>query len=105
MSHNLTPADLAWNVVHAPCEAPAHYVERHAHIADLGRRQFAGMLSSLDETLPLIVGALKEKGMWQNTIFIVTTDNGGNLGGSGNNYPLRCVCARARVYVCARLEW
>ena len=65
---------LAWNVVHGPCEAPAHYVERHAHIADLGRRQFAGMMSSLDEALPLIIDALKEKDMWQNTIFIVTTE-------------------------------
>jgi len=80
---------LAWNVVHDPCEAPAHYVARHAHIADLGRRQFAGMMSSLDEALPQIVAALKEKQMWENTILIVTTDNGGNLGGSGNNWPLR----------------
>ena len=77
---------IAWNVVHAPCEAPSHYTERHSHIADLGRRQFAGMMSSLDEALPLIVTALKEKDMWSNCIFIVTTDNGGNLGGSGNNW-------------------
>jgi len=80
---------LAWNVVHAPCEAPQHYVDRHANIKDLGRRKFAGMLSSLDEAIPQIVAALKERGMWDNTVFIVTTDNGGNLGGSGNNWPLR----------------
>jgi hypothetical protein len=27
--------------------------------------------------------------MWDDTVFIITTDNGGNLGGSGINYPLR----------------
>ena len=32
---------------------------------------------------------MKKKGYWDNTVLIVTTDNGGNLGGSGNNYPLR----------------
>ena len=80
---------LAWNVVHAPCEAPQHYIDRHAHIEDKGRRNFAAMLSSLDEALPQVIDALKAKNMWQNTVFIVTTDNGGNLGGSGNNWPLR----------------
>ena len=63
----------AWNVVHAPCEAPQHYIDRHAAIKDLGRRKFAGMLSSLDEAIPQVVDALKERGMWNNTVFIVTT--------------------------------
>ncbi len=47
------------------------------------------MISSLDEAMPQLVDALKQKAMWANTIFIVTSDNGGNLGGSGNNAPLR----------------
>lgn len=80
---------LAWNVVHAPCEAPQMYIDRNDHIKDTGRRKFAGMLSSLDEAIPQVVGALRDKGMWENSIFIFTTDNGGNLGGSGNNAPLR----------------
>ena len=27
--------------------------------------------------------------MWENTLLVFSTDNGGNLGGSGINYPLR----------------
>jgi hypothetical protein len=47
------------------------------------------MVSALDDALPQVVDALRTKGMWANTVLIVTTDNGGNLGGSGNNWPLR----------------
>lgn len=80
---------LAWNVVHAPCEAPAEYVAQNDHIASKSRRNFAGMVSAVDDSIPLVIGALKEKQMWSNTVLIVSTDNGGNLGGSGNNWPLR----------------
>ena len=29
------------------------------------------------------------EGMWDDTLLVFSTDNGGNLGGSGINYPLR----------------
>lgn len=43
----------------------------------------------MDDSLRSIVGALKAKNMYDNTILVATTDNGGNLGGGGNNLPLR----------------
>merc|ERR1719326_2198360 len=61
----------------------------HSHIEDGGRRNMAAMMSALDDGILAIIWKLKEKGMWEDTIFIFTTDNGGNLHGSGNNYPLR----------------
>lgn len=80
---------LAWNNVHAPCEAPSNYVAANMHIQNNGRRNFASMMSALDDQLTAVVDTLKNKGMWDNTVLIFTTDNGGNLGGNGNNYPLR----------------
>jgi len=82
-------AYLAWNNVHAPTEAPKHYQDMHLHIKDSGRRNMAAMMSALDDNIMSIISKLKEKGMWEDTIFIFNSDNGGNLHGSGNNYPLR----------------
>jgi arylsulfatase A-like enzyme len=55
---------LAWNVVHAPCEAPDYYVNQNSHIASKSRRNFAGMVSALDDSLPQVIDALKAKKMW-----------------------------------------
>ena len=43
----------------------------------MGRRVFAGMVSAVDEGVGNVSRALKAKGMFEDTLFIVTTDNGG----------------------------
>ena len=45
---------LAWNVVHAPCEAPQHYIDQNRRIASPQRRNFAGMISALDDSVPQV---------------------------------------------------
>lgn len=82
-------AYLAWNNVHAPNEAPDEYIAMHGDIKDDARMKLSAMMSALDDGIVAIIDKLKEKKMWDDTVFIVTTDNGGNLGGSGINYPLR----------------
>ena len=69
------------------------------HIDDLKRRTF-GMLTAADEAIGNITGALKDR-MYNRTLIIITTDNGGDTsqGGDivhlqllrrdGTNYPLR----------------
>lgn len=51
------------------------------------------MVSALDESVRQIVTTLKRKGLYDNSIIIFTTDNGGAAGGldssAGSNYPLR----------------
>ena len=51
------------------------------------------MVSALDESVRQIVTTLKKKGLYDNSIIIFTTDNGGAAGGldasAGSNYPLR----------------
>eukprot|EP00041_Stephanoeca_diplocostata_P011247 m.182865 g.182865 ORF g.182865 m.182865 type:complete len:715 (+) comp18473_c0_seq2:123-2267(+) len=80
---------LAWNNVHSPCEAPDNYLVPNMEINNTARRNLAGMMAALDDQLTAVIDGFKTKGMWDNTFFIFTTDNGGNLGGSGINYPLR----------------
>ena len=45
----------------------------------------------MDDTIKNLTTALKDKGMWENTLVVFTTDNGGPIyePGSSNNYPLR----------------
>ena len=80
---------LAWNNVHAPNEAPDTYMNLHKRIRNKGRQGLAAMVSALDDQLTAVVDKLKEKSMWDNTLLVFSTDNGGNLGGSGSNWPLR----------------
>merc|ERR1719450_316605 len=41
----------------------------------------------MDEGIGNVTAALRKKGMWENTLLIFTSDNGG--ASFGNNYPLR----------------
>lgn len=76
-----------------PLQAPQKYLDRLSYIGDEKRRTFAGMVSALDESVRQIVTTLKRKGLYDNSIIIFTTDNGGAAGGldasAGSNYPLR----------------
>jgi len=53
------------------------------------RRRFAKLLMTMDKTTETIVEMLKERQMWNNTLFIFTSDNGGCAKSGGYNNPLR----------------
>ena len=68
---------MPWQGVHAPLEAPIHYVEPYAkRIANPTRRIFAGMISAVDEGMGNLTRALEEKHMLSNAVIVVTSDNG-----------------------------
>ncbi|CAH3181640.1 unnamed protein product, partial [Porites lobata] len=47
------------------------------------------MVENVDEAIGNITEAMKTAGLWDNTLLIVTTDNGGAPDDGGYNWPLR----------------
>ncbi|XP_013421296.1 LOW QUALITY PROTEIN: arylsulfatase B-like [Lingula anatina] len=80
---------LPFQNVHAPVQVPHRYSNMYAHIQDETRRNFSGMVSAMDEAIGNITTALKEAGLYDNTLIAFTSDNGGNPNQGGNNFPLR----------------
>ena len=85
---------LAFQSVHNPYDdpiasgVPGTDVNRSfPEIVDPTRRIYAGMVAALDAGVAEVVDAYKAAGLWDNTVTVFTTDNGGI--GVGNNYPLR----------------
>merc|ERR1712159_401754 len=86
---------LAYQNVHWPLEAPIEYMNRFKNSTggDKRRQAVAAMVAIMDEGIGNVTGALKSKGIWDETLLIFTTDNGGptngNEGTSSNNFPMR----------------
>jgi arylsulfatase B len=65
-------------------------MDTFAYIKDIQRRIFAGMLSSLDQGIGKIIQKLKDSGLYDNTIIIFISDNGGPTRElTSSNLPLR----------------
>ena len=64
---------LAYQAVHAPLQVPDRYMDPYKNIADKTRRTYAGMVSCMDEGIGNVTRALKEAGLYDNTIIIFST--------------------------------
>ena len=75
--------------VHGPFEAPEEWIDMYAKNSTCAfRRTYQAMVSVADNVTGLVVELLKEKGMWDNTIMVVSADNGGAQC-AGSNHPLK----------------
>ena len=80
----------AFQNVHEPIFAPQRFQDMYTgRTNSSSRAMFAADVSALDEGVQNLTDALIARGMWNDTLFIFTTDNGANLHGGGNNWPLR----------------
>ena len=71
---------LAYQGVHTPYEVPSSYKQPYKSKPwSEGKKTYAGMLSAVDEGIGRVVQALKDNGLWKDTVLIVTTDNGAPL--------------------------
>nr|XP_054769262.1 arylsulfatase J-like [Lytechinus pictus] len=80
---------LPFQSVHSPLQVPSSYEERYKNIKNKNRRIYAGMMSCLDEAIGKVIQTLKQRELWDNTVLIFSTDNGGEVAAGGNNWPLR----------------
>ena len=82
---------LAAQSIHTPLEAPDQYIAMYPD-APSGKdnsdaQLIHAMVSALDELVGNVTKTLKSTGLWQNTVMVFTSDNGGDT--HGNNFPLR----------------
>ncbi|KAL3907714.1 MAG: hypothetical protein SGARI_003400 [Bacillariaceae sp.] len=86
---------LAFQAVHAPDQVPPEYLQPYneSWSDNKLRRTYAGMLTAADEGIGNVTKALQEAGIWEDTIVIFTTDNGGPTAAcavqGSSNYPQR----------------
>ncbi|XP_078610511.1 arylsulfatase B-like [Branchiostoma floridae x Branchiostoma japonicum] len=74
--------------VHRPLQVPDKYKDMYPDETG-DRKTLLGMVSALDEAVGRIVEAMEEAKLWNNTLLIFSTDNGGWPENAGNNYPLK----------------
>lgn len=82
---------LALQCAHDPMEVPAQYKAIYSHLPHDMQVEY-GFSSVIDEAIGNVTAALKSKGMWENTVLVVSSDNGGPAfsdQAAASNYPLR----------------
>jgi arylsulfatase I/J len=65
---------------------------RHPNLEYKCRQQYHAMVMLMDEVVGNVTNALKAKGMWENTLVVMSSDNGGPVDieeNAANNWPLR----------------
>ncbi|WP_319268499.1 sulfatase [uncultured Draconibacterium sp.] len=83
--------------VHTPLQAEDDKIEKYQELVDSANYQknpvYAAMVEHMDDAVGQVVHKLKNLGLYDNTIIIFTSDNGGLVGNGKkkvtNNYPLR----------------
>ena len=79
---------LAYNAPHAPIQAPQKYLDQVAHIEEGKRAAYAAMVVGMDHGIGRVVAALKEAGVYENTLIFYYSDNGGHTL-SASSAPFR----------------
>ena len=101
--HRFPPTEMG---AQSPKEPGLHLCQKHLPIKksffskNLDPTPSTNQLRPEDDTIKNLTDAFKAKGMWENTLVVFTTDNGGPIyePGSSNNYPLRCPEARKKPH-------
>ncbi|CAE8635175.1 unnamed protein product [Polarella glacialis] len=86
----------SFHLVHTPLQVPASWEQEFGFLTNDAQRKYAAMTAYMDDVTGQIVRKLEEKNMWENTLLVMSSDNGGPtynippLGpGAANNAPLR----------------
>jgi arylsulfatase A-like enzyme len=80
---------MPFNAPHSPLQVSDDYRKHYPQITDKKRQSFAAMVHCLDEQVGRVVDAFEKREMMSNTLFLFSSDNGGQLDQAGTNGPLR----------------
>ena len=88
---------LAFNAPHTPQQVTDKYLERCKGIADQRRRNYAAMISAMDDAIGRVLAAVAEARLDSETLIFFLSDNGGPTAVNGSsNDPFRG--AKGQVY-------
>ena len=74
---------------HSPTHVVPGYETAYPNIPQSNRRAYAGMVSFMDRSIGEIVKQFQRRGLWDNTVLVFLSDNGGVTQNGASNYPLR----------------
>jgi len=87
---------FAHQTIHTPLEARESAKSRCANVKDSSRRLYCEMMVEFDDAMNKTVMLLKENNLWDDTLLVLHSDNGGMikagpafLSSAGSNYPFR----------------
>jgi len=88
----------SFHALHLPLQVPEEYEVKYGHLSDQDHKRYKAMLELMDDQVGKLVAKFREKGMWENTLMVLTSDNGGGIYGGpickwchpgASNAPLR----------------
>ena len=74
----------SFNAPHGPMQAISQDLKIYSHIKDEKRRTYAAMVHRLDINVGRIVKELKKHGIYENTVVVFFSDNGGPTKNNGS---------------------
>lgn len=80
---------LPYNAVHVPQQVPPKYRQRFADVKDDQRMRMCAMLAAVDDGVGQIDASLKRRGIADDTLVFIFSDNGGPPGNGTSNAPFR----------------
>jgi len=80
---------VSFTAPHRPLEAKPEVLSQLSSIKDERRRQYTGLIVSLDKNVGKILTCLQQAKQEERTLVVFTSDNGGQILAGANNYPLR----------------
>ncbi|WP_138475478.1 sulfatase family protein [Dyadobacter bucti] len=83
---------LAYNAPHFPVQPPKEWlakVKAREKGIEEKRANLVALIEHMDDGIGKVVNTLKDEGLYENTLIIFTSDNGGHLPSMANNGPVR----------------
>jgi len=83
---------MSSQAAHSPYDAPQDIKDQFSYISDGDRQELAAVIYCLDQTVGDIVDYLRSEDsgyLWDDTLVIVSSDNGGTVTEGASNFPLR----------------